>query len=100
MFKLQNNRTKMLAAISLLFVMLVASVGTVSAAEFPNGETIPAGQTIDDDVFISGENVVVDGTVNGILLASGQTVTVNGTVNGDAILMGERVIVKIGRAHV
>ncbi len=93
MFKLQNSKTKMFAAISLVFVMLLASVGTASAAEFPNGETIPAGQTIDDDVFIGGENVVIDGTVNGILLASGQTVTVNGKINGDAILMGERVIV-------
>lgn len=89
---MQNKKNiKTFAVISIVFVLLFATVGTASAAEFPKGESIPAGQTIDDDVFISGEHVVVDGTVNGVLIATGQTVTLNGTVNGDAILMGEYV---------
>jgi hypothetical protein len=90
---LKNKKARGLTALSLVLVMLLATVGSVSAAEFPKGETIPADQTIDDDVFIGGENVAVDGTVNGLLLAAGQTVTLNGTVNGDAFLMAERVIV-------
>lgn len=84
---------KWLMAFSLVTLMVLGTVGTVSAAEFPKGETIPASQTVDDDVFISGENVVVDGTVNGILFAAGQTVTVNGTVDGDAFLAGETILV-------
>jgi len=89
----QNSKAKWLLTISLVFMLALSAVGTVSAAEFPKGETISANETIDDDVFLSGENVVVDGTVNGILFASGQTVTLNGTVNGDAVLMGETIIV-------
>lgn len=89
---LKTNKKWMLT-ISLVMLMVLAGVGTVSAAEFPKGESIPESQTIDDDVFISGDNVVVDGTVNGILLAAGQTVTLNGTVNGDAFLAGETIIV-------
>ncbi len=88
-----KSKSKWMITLSLVFVMVLGGVGTVSAAEFPKGETIPASQTTDDDVFISGENVVVDGTVNGVLIAMGQTVTVNGTVNGDAILMGETIVV-------
>ena len=93
MLTLQKIKTKYLLAISMIFVMLVSAVGTVSAAEFPKGETIPAGETIDDDVFVSGNNVVVDGVVNGILAAAGQTITLNGTINGDAILLGEKVVI-------
>jgi hypothetical protein len=89
----QNLKAKWLLTVSLVFVLAFSAVGTVSAAEFPKGETIPANETIDDDVFISGENVVIDGTVNGIVFAGGETVTLNGTVNGDAFLFGETIIV-------
>lgn len=89
----QNLKAKWLLTVSLVFMLVLSAAGTVSAAEFPKGETIPADETIDDDVFISGENVVIDGTVNGILFAGGETVTLNGTVNGDAFLFGETIIV-------
>jgi len=74
-------------------VLVLSVVGTASASEFPKGETIPADETIDDDVFISGNDVVIDGTVNGIVFAGGQTVTLNGMVIGDAFLFGETIIV-------
>ena len=93
MVKKQNSRARWMFVVSLVFVLVLSVVGTASAAEFPKGETIPANETIDDDVFISGNDVVIDGTINGILFASGQTVTLNGTVNGDAFLMGETIIV-------
>ena len=85
------KRTKVLSVFGLGLVMLVGTVGTVSAAEFRDGQTIPADETIDDDVFIGGDKVVIDGTVNGVLFAAGQTVELNGTVNGDAILVGESI---------
>jgi len=92
----ESKKMRWTAILGLVFVMLVSTVGTASAAEFPEGGTIPAGKTIDDDVFLTGDKVVVDGTVNGILIAAGQTVTLNGTINGDAFLMGERVLVNDG----
>ena len=88
-----KNTAKWILPLSLVIVLVFGTVGTVSAAEFPNGETIPAGETIEDDVFIGGENVVVDGTVNGMLFAGGTSITINGTINGDALLMGEMVVV-------
>lgn len=91
-----RSNSKWVITLSLVLVMILGGFGTVSAAEFPKGETIPASQTIDDDVFISGDNVVVDGTINGMLVAAGKTVTVNGTVIGDAVLMGETIVVSEG----
>jgi hypothetical protein len=87
-----RNR-KWIIAFSMILVLVLGIVGTVSAAEFPKGETIPAGQTIDDDVFITGANVVVDGNINGMLFATGSTVTINGQVVGDVLLAGEKIIV-------
>lgn len=88
-----NRNTKWIISLGLVLVLVFSTAGTVFAAEFPEGETIPAGETINDDVFISGENVVVDGTVNGMLFAGGTTITINGYVAGDALLMGETILV-------
>jgi hypothetical protein len=93
MQNLVKKNSKWLLALSMVLVLVLGAVGTVSAAEFPKGETIPAGETIEDDVFISGENVVVDGTINGMLFASGAKVTLNGTVTGDVLLVGETIVV-------
>ena len=92
---LRNNRVVKKLAISsiLVSVMVLGIIGTVSATEFPKGDTIPAGETIEDDVFITGDSVTIDGNVDGILFAVGSTVTLNGTVTGDAFLAGETVIV-------
>ena len=86
MQSLVKKNSKWLIALSMVLILVLGAVGTVSAAEFPKGETIPAGETIEDDVFISGENVVIDGSVNGMLFASGAKITLNGTVSGDVLL--------------
>jgi cytoskeletal protein CcmA (bactofilin family) len=81
------------APLALAFVLIFGATGVVHAAEFPGGGNVPAGQTIEDDVFLSAQNVSVDGTINGNLLAAGSTITINGTVNGDAFLVGQTLIV-------
>jgi hypothetical protein len=93
MHNLFKRNAKWILALSLVLLMMFGTAGTVSAAEFPDGETIPVSETINDDVFIGGENVVVDGTVNGMLFAGGTTITINGYVTGDALLMGETILV-------
>jgi len=93
MQSLVKKNSKWFIALSMVLILVLGAVGTVSAAEFPKGETIPAGETIEDDVFISGENVVIDGNVNGMLFATGAKITLNGTVTGDVLLMGETVVV-------
>jgi len=93
MKSLFKKNGKLLIALSMVLVLVFGAAGTVSAAEFPKGETIPAGETIEDDVFISGENVVIDGNVNGMLFATGSKVTLNGTVSGDVLLAAETVVV-------
>lgn len=90
---MNHKSLPILLGVFLAIAIVFTAVGTVQATEiYPNG-TIPAGETVDDDVILNGNSVVMDGTVNGLLLASGNTVTINGTVNGDVIAMGSQVAV-------
>jgi cytoskeletal protein CcmA (bactofilin family) len=66
-------------------------VNTAHAVEIVSGNTIAAGQVIDDDVFISGDTVVIDGTVNGDLFAVGSNVRVNGVVKGSLVAAGQTI---------
>lgn len=44
--------------------------------------TIPAGETIDDDLFIAGENVNIDGIVTGDVYVGAGAVKVDGIIKG------------------
>ncbi len=57
------------------------------------GDTIPAGEVIDNDAVVTGADVVVDGTVNGDVLAVGDTVTINGAVKGSLVAIGLTVVI-------
>lgn len=79
--------------LGLVIVITLGMVNTAHAVEIVSGNTIAAGQIIEDDVFISGETVVIDGTVNGDLFAAGSNVTVNGIVRGSLVAAGQTIVV-------
>jgi len=80
-------------ALALVMVMSFGAVGSVKAFERIDDGNLPAGEIVDDDLFIAGEFITIDGTVNGDLFAVGQIVTVNGTVNGSLMASGQTIIV-------
>jgi cytoskeletal protein CcmA (bactofilin family) len=72
----------------------LAMPSTAAAGEFHHGEpnyTLPAGQTVNTDLFIFGQTIRIDGDVNGDVYCWGQSVTVNGHVAGDVISWGQEV---------
>ena len=79
--------------LALVIMLALGTIATVHAAEFIEEGSLPAGEVIDDDLFIGGERVVVDGTVNGNLFAAGNEVIVNGTVKGSLFAAGQSLIV-------
>jgi hypothetical protein len=87
----RTTKFRWLLAITLALVLTFSTVSTVQAFEFIEDGDLPAGETVDDDLFIVGDNVVIDGTVNGDLFAFGQNVVVNGTVRGSLIVGGQFV---------
>jgi cytoskeletal protein CcmA (bactofilin family) len=85
-----------------LALILLAMVATLVLAEtrlldgkLRTGETVtvPAGETVADDLYLAGGTLIVDGTVHGDLVAFGGSVNVNGTVDGDLIAAGGNVSV-------
>ena len=57
------------------------------------GDTIPAGTVVDNDVIITGEAVIIDGDVLGDVFAFGNTVAINGTIDGSLITVSPEVAI-------
>lgn len=74
-----------------LVLMLIAAVQPAGAGEVFKAKSgqpnylLPAGQTLNNDLFVFADTIRVDGTVNGDLYAFGNTVEVTGHVTGDVI---------------
>jgi hypothetical protein len=62
-----------------------ASDNSGVGGRFQKGEnvTVPAGQTVDHDLYVLAKTVEIDGTVNGDVFAIAGSVTVDGTINGN-----------------
>ena len=76
-----------LAALLALPFATPASAGEV----FPGDPDaiVPAGTTIEDDVFMAGRVVRVDGDVRGNVFATGQEIIINGSVDGTLFAAGQ-----------
>jgi hypothetical protein len=61
-----------------------------AAADLRQGSdvTVPAGETVNDDIYAGAGTVSISGTVNGNVIAGGGTITVSGTITHDLILGG------------
>jgi cytoskeletal protein CcmA (bactofilin family) len=74
-----------------LTFMLVAGAQPARAGEVFKAKPgqasyiLPAGQTVNNDLFVFADSVRVDGTVNGDLYAFGNSIEVTGHVTGDVI---------------
>jgi cytoskeletal protein CcmA (bactofilin family) len=75
-------------------VALVLAGGASHAADARGGEqfTLPAEETVADDLYVFGRQVTIDGTVEGDLIAFAEQITINGTVKGDIVAAGQTVV--------
>jgi cytoskeletal protein CcmA (bactofilin family) len=88
---MMEKRSRLSYLASALVLLMVAAFAFPPSAEaqwIAVGDTIPAGQVVDNDVLLYGNNVVVDGTVHGDVVAVASTVTVNGTIDGSLVTAG------------
>ena len=93
---LRRTRGRWAVAALLTVAVVGATAGAVRAAAFGEADgagdyTLPAGQTIDDNLFAAGNTVTIAGTVRGDLFAAGREVIVNGAVAGNVYAAGSRV---------
>lgn len=64
-----------------------APVAAPAGAPIRLVDRVPAGPTLERDVFLSGDTVSVEGDVDGDVFASGQRVTITGDVSGSVFLV-------------
>lgn len=103
-----SPRTTLRRIALLLLLVLIALAWAPRAAlaqAIIRGDTIPAGEVVDNDViltgdvvhlagtiegnaFVAGREVVIDGHVEGSLFAIAQRITINGAVDGGAYTLG------------
>lgn len=84
-----------LIGIFLAVVLFSMSGGTAEAADFVGEDnyTLPAGETVNDDLYVAGDTIVIDGDINGDLFAAGGTVTINGDISGNLFVGGGQVTI-------
>jgi|YNPBryunderm2012_1023409.scaffolds.fasta_scaffold00188_11 hypothetical protein len=91
-----TNQRKFWACLITFLALFLTSmfifVRPVEATVIDDDGSLPANETINDDLLISGRDVILDGTVNGTVIAAGNRVIVNGTINGDLFMFGSDVI--------
>jgi hypothetical protein len=86
-------------ALGLAVLLVVLTIGVVLAQGGQLGGklltgsevTIPAGETVDHDIYAFGGTVTSNGSINGDLVAAGGTIDVNGAVTGDVLATGGRI---------
>jgi cytoskeletal protein CcmA (bactofilin family) len=85
---------KVLFTVILAMCMMAVIATPVLALDARTGQTVtvPAGETVEGDLYVAGSSIVIDGTVNGDVFAAGQTLTINGKVNGGVSLAGQTII--------
>jgi len=77
-----------IAVIGMVAVMVLFPA-SAQAGEILRAGGIPAGQVIENDVFLTGQQPVVDGTVNGDVFIVGADATISGEVNGSVFVLAE-----------
>ncbi len=94
---LRLRTTALLTALLLLIVSATAVLAQDEAlgGKLRTGEdvTVPAGETVEGDLYAASDTIVIDGNVEGDLVAAGGDIQVNGTVSGDLLAAGGNVTV-------
>jgi cytoskeletal protein CcmA (bactofilin family) len=85
---------RIIAILLALFTVLIAV--TVYAAEFDGGEVyrLPAGEVVNDDLYVGASEIYIDGTVDGDLIAAGGYIEINGVVTGDVLAAGAGIKIR------
>jgi cytoskeletal protein CcmA (bactofilin family) len=78
-------------ALLLVVVFTLILVPNGSAQSIIYGDSIPAGQTVTQNVILLGNNVTINGNVDGDVIAIGSNVTVNGDISG-SLVTGAQII--------
>ena len=93
MLQLRNIIIRTTLITILVLMALFSATQSARADGIIQGDTVSAGQVVDNDAVMAGEDIVVDGTIKGDLFAFGRTVTINGDVDGSVFAAGGEITI-------
>ena len=93
-----SSRRRVIGALRWLVLapaLLALAPAAAQAADLRQGPevTVPAGTTVNDDLYVGAGNVTVAGIIAGSLIAAGGNVNITGTVQRDVMVAGGTVTI-------
>ncbi len=81
-----------------LLLLAVLTLGIATPAYAFDGRSgnqvvIPAGQVVNDDLYVGANEFVLDGTINGDVVSAAQIITINGQIQGNLIAAAQTVVI-------
>lgn len=92
MRKKQTNSGALALVLALLLTLVLVSPALAFESRAGENIEIPAGEVIEDDLYLTGDQIRVGGTIRGDLIAFGSDIFISGSVEGDVIAAGAQVI--------
>jgi len=76
---------RFITLLAALITITILAAAPANAADVRQGNNlvIPAGEVVNDDLYLFGSGIKIDGSVNGDVIAFGDRIAVNGPVNGN-----------------
>ena len=82
-------RTIIAAIVSIAAMMVFPA--SAQAGKIIKTNTVQAGKTINNDVFLTGENPIVEGIINGDVFVFGSNLNIKGEVNGSVFAIAKKI---------
>jgi cytoskeletal protein CcmA (bactofilin family) len=91
-----NRVIRFITLLAAVLAVTLIIIAPANAADIRKGEklVVPAGEVVNDDLYLFGSGITVDGTVNGDIIAFGDNVAINGPVNGRVNCAARDITVK------
>jgi cytoskeletal protein CcmA (bactofilin family) len=89
------SKTHRVFSVLILLALLILTATPAYAFDGRSGDkvVIPAGDVVNDDLYIGANEFVLDGTVNGDVVVGGKMITINGTINGNLMAVGQTIVI-------
>ncbi len=78
-------------AATLLLSLAGGAIGATLVSQ--DNYRLPAGEVLEDNLYVAGGSIIIDGKIDGDLVAFGGYIEVNGEISGDILAAGGAIVV-------
>jgi len=85
-------RGTIIVGLGLLLIGMTAGGATAATLAGDDAYRLPAGQVLEDNLYVMAGEIIIDGVLDGDLVAMGGYIEVNGEIRGDVLAMGGGIV--------